>query len=328
MENHYIGGAFAANDSEAFRLDSPSDTVWFLPKNDLNVSGFETGCDALAWLLKKAGHTTVYFPLHYCQETIDRMLLKAPEMQIERYTDIQEISSETATVVWNHFNGYCPVPEQLLHTKHFILEDCVQSLTTMQRIVGHAAVTSLRKWLEIDLAVVVSPFEQDSIGETSAYHRLKKEAEALKAEWKAGKISDESVFLSRFAAAESALIDTTIYGKDCAELYRYDWQKIIERRQENARTLKMASNPSGITLLENSDLVVMISLGNRDELRSYLFQNGIFAPVHWLDSADLGKAKSLLSLPIDQRYTTADMKRLLTAIQHGAAASDLHTKND
>lgn len=325
----YIGGAFAANDSDAFKLTSPSDSAWFLPENDKSISGFETGADAIAWILKHVDEKTVYFPLHYCQETINRIALKAQENQILRYSHFSEIPSDPSVVIWNHFNGYHPVPADLLSSNHFIIEDCVQSLSAMKHMVGHAAVTSLRKWLELDLAVVVSPFEQTEITSPSDYHALKKDAERLKHKWKNDPESvEESAFLKKFATAEKLLENETIYSADLSELYHYDWQKIIERRAENARVLIQGSNPQWwISLIQQHELFVMISLENRDEFRKTLAENGIFAPIHWLDSADETKAKSLLSLPIDQRYNADDMKRIIRAIEHGLAASDLQSGN-
>ncbi len=326
---HYIGGAFAANDSDAFKLSSPSDSAWFLPENDKKIAGFETGADALAWILKHIDEKTVYFPLHYCQETLNRVAMKAQENQILRYSDLSEIPADSSVVVWNHFNGYHPVPSELTNSKHFIIEDCVQSLTAMKQMVGHAAVTSLRKWLELDLAIVVSPFEQTETTAPSDYHALKKDAERLKRKWKNDPDSvEEPAFLKKFATAEKLLENEIIYSCDPSELYHYDWQKILAHREENARFLIQGLSPIGIPILTQQELFVMITVPNRDELRKSLAQNGIFAPVHWLDSADEAKAKSLLSLPIDQRYNADDMKRIIRAIEHGLAASGLHSAND
>jgi len=325
----YIGGAFATNDSDPFKLASPSDKAWFLPENKGNISGFETGADSLAWILKHVDEKTVYFPLHYCQETINRIALKAQENQILRYADLSEIPSDSSVVIWNHFNGHHPVPSELVNSNHFIIEDCVQSLKAMKQMVGHAAVTSLRKWLESDLAVVVSPFEQGEITAPSDYHALKKDAERLKHKWKTNPESvEENAFLKKFASAEKLLENETIYSSNLSELYHYDWERIVERRTENARTLIHGLTSLGIRILTQQDLFVMIFVQNRDELRRILAKNGIFAPVHWLDSADETKAKSLLSLPIDQRYTADDMKRIIRAIEHGLAASVLHSGND
>jgi hypothetical protein len=55
----------------------------------------------------------------------------------------------------------------------------------------------------------------------------------------------------------------------------------------------------------------MIQIDNRDSIRKYLALKGIFAPIHWLDSQDETLRKSLLSLPIDQRYSDDDMQRIL-----------------
>ena len=59
----------------------------------------------------------------------------------------------------------------------------------------------------------------------------------------------------------------------------------------------------------------------RDSLQQYLFDQEIYPPVHWPEWNGYGAplARTLLSLPIDQRYTGDDMHRVLGAIQKFAA---------
>ena len=337
-DKKYIGGAFAADDSKSFRVDHPSDFF----ESETNSIGFETGADAIAWVLSmelKTNNYPVYFPLHYCEETIDRILLKTPELaKVERYSNLPEIKAN-AIVIWNHFNGYIPVPKELLNEKYIVLEDCVQSLEAIHNLVGKAGFTSLRKWLELDIAVVIGPYEHESQAtEESEYYQLKKEAEQLKSDWKNGAsthfdsaqhepldnlILDEKGFLDKFADAEKALQTSEISFHGLDEIHRYDWNKILEQRRVNAKILIDYLVSKNVEFVEKSELFVMIKSEKRDEIRKHLAQNGIFCPVHWLDSADKTLAKTLLSLPIDQRYNSDDMQRIVSALENGFKISGL-----
>ena|SRR6218665_3057326 len=324
----YIGGAFAKEDSVGFRISKSEFNFFEAAKT--NIIGFETGADALAWLLLmelKTSSYPVYFPKHYCEETLERIWLKVPGLKknTHRYASIDEIQDFQAIIIWNHFNGYHPVPKELLNEKHIVLEDCVQSLEALHNQVGKASFTSLRKWMELDIALVIGPYEHESkTAEQSLYYRTKKEAEALKREWKLNKTHlEEKVFLDKFAEAEKALQTSEISFHDAVEINHYDWNKLLEQRRENAKILIDFLTSRQIKMVETTELFVMVQLENRDEIRKHLAQTGIFAPIHWLDSADESLAKTLLSLPIDQRYNSDDMQRIVTALENGFNISGL-----
>lgn len=310
----YIGGAFARDDSKSFRLPSSQNPSFF--HSQLRVTGFETGADALAWLILKEleiNELQVFFPLHYCEDTIQRIELKT-NCTVLRYKDRQAISSQKSIVIWNHFNGYQPLPEWLSTSEHIIFEDGVQSLLALNKQVGKASFTSLRKWLELDLAVVFSPYSSEEIiVEPSTYFTLKKDGERLKRKWKDGILKEES-YLDTFAAAEKSLYTPTISFQSTDELNQYNWEAIYEKRRENSQILIDFLQSEKIQLIGSSELFIMIQIKNRDKVRSYLAQRGIFAPIHWLDSADNELAQNLLSLPIDQRYDAEDMQHIVNTL--------------
>lgn len=320
----YIGGAFAKDDSSSFLLPKNESNFF---QTELNTIGFETGADALSWLLlmeMKAHDYPVYFPTHYCEETLDRIRLKVPNLKVNRYTSIGDISTDSAIIIWNHFNGYTPVPTEILNGKHIVLEDCVQSLEAIHRQVGKASFTSLRKWLELDLALVFGSYEHESRNVSrSQYYQTKKEAEELKRQWKTGSLINEKVFLDRFAEAENAMQTSEISFHQTQEITTYDWIKLLEQRRKNAQILIDFLVSKQIEMVEKSELFVMIRIEKRDEIRKQLAQDGVFAPVHWLDSTDKSLAKTLLSLPIDQRYNSEDMQRIISALENGFKVSGL-----
>lgn len=56
--------------------------------------------------------------------------------------------------------------------------------------------------------------------------------------------------------------------------------------------------------------------GDRDALRKYLIDNGIYCPIHWPEvmGATIGVRENELSLICDQRYSEGDMQAIVDAI--------------
>lgn len=309
----YIGGNFSSTDSSRFYTEDDA----FFPDNinKLFLSKFETGADALAFLLVNLSpkYSKVYFPKHYCFETIERVKLKASSYEFCIY-NIEDLDSiNDAVIVWNHFNGYQEIPEILIQNKTIkVLEDCVQSIQSIKKLKGFANFTSLRKWSEIDCALVYSPFQNTNDFSNSNYLQFKKKAMDLKTEWqKNGTDELETAFLNLFFEAETSLTTQDIFSTNENHYKRLNWKEICTSREANAQVLISGLKKLNIETLASSDLFVMIQIDNRDSIRKYLATKGIFAPIHWLDSQDETLRKSLLSLPIDQRYSEKDMQRIL-----------------
>jgi len=107
----------------------------------------------------------------------------------------------------------------------------------------------------------------------------------------------------------------------------FDFRAIAEHRRANAEFLISGLEELNIEpILNFSDnasvpLFVPIRIENRNSMRSELFQNNVFCPVHWPVPAcyDLERGKEMadkeLSLIIDQRYSTDDMKIILSILK-------------
>lgn len=324
--SNYIGGNFSSTDSSRFYTEDDA----FFPDNlnNLFLSKFETGADALAFLLinLSPNFSKVYFPKHYCFETIERVKLKASlyEFCFYSYEDLDSLND--AVIIWNHFNGYQEIPETLIKNKTIkVLEDCVQSIQSIEKIKGFATFTSLRKWSEIDCALVYSPFQNSNEFSNSNYLHLKKKAMDLKTEWqKNGTDKLENEFLNLFAEAENNLPNQTIFSINESPFRTVNWKEICEIREANAQVLISGLKNLNIETLASSELFVMIQIDNRDSIRKYLASKGIFAPIHWLDSHDETLRNSLLSLPIDQRCSHDDMQRILFELNNAIENTDLH----
>jgi hypothetical protein len=137
----------------------------------------------------------------------------------------------------------------------------------------------------------------------------------MKREWLNGAQLDENLIRETHLIAESSSRSNVIYFQDITLAHKYDWNKILVRRKENASLLRHLIANLQLHILESSELFVMIELKNRDYVREKLRLSQIFAPVHWINSLDAHKSKSILSLPIDQRYSTTDMTRIADTIK-------------
>lgn len=313
----YIGGFFAEDDSVEFLTNKVASNQ--IPWDEKNCIGFETGSDAIAWFVKNErdkDDVCVYFPIHYCEDTIERVVIKIPQIQVCRYKDIHDIKHNNCIVIWLHFNGHCPISEEFLEKDFIILEDCVQSIYSLQNRKGKASFTSLRKWLELDLALLIGDFTKTNhTAESSSYLALSKQSRHMKREWLNGAQLDENLIMKTHLSAEHSSRSNVIYFQDITLAHKYDWHKILVRRKENATILLNLLANFQVKTLENSELFVMIELKNRNYVREKLRLSQIFAPVHWINSLDAHKSKSILSLPIDQRYSTSDMNRIADTLK-------------
>jgi hypothetical protein len=322
----YIGGAFAAEDSKRFYAPA-GDWERYFPFSigALQRFDFETGTDALAACLKQLklkGDYPLFVPLHYCGETLSRLKVKCPHITIHRYAHLSDIPESPACILWNHFNGYATPPQTLFDCRHWlVIEDYVQAAFSLQQVKGSAAFTSLRKWAELDVAFLyMASLDISTDQSESEYFKAKKQAEKTKAIWKsAGDNATEQQFLQEFQQAEQALPTAALYQANRPELEKLKaiaWSNIIAQRQENAEVLLAGLSTLPLTVLENHALFCMLQVDNRDAIRQALAAKGIFSPVHWLDSSDAHLSRTLLSLPIDQRYTREDMQRILMILNN------------
>lgn len=329
MTERYIGGNFCIGDSPV--ASTMSQVISILPEsiNGMQISGFESGVDALSWLVRelqqKKGYSVIYFPLHYCQESIDRFRLKCETIEVYRYKSASELPKQKILVVWNHFNGYTKVPEQITDSAdYYLIEDCVQSLHSLLRCVGSACFTSLRKWGEMDLALLYAEFTAPQTDSHSDYRLAMEQARKVKKKYQeTGQAQLEDSYLHLFKEAEKALNNTGIAYRKADDRLHFNWQEILRKREENASILCKRLADISLSMKPESELFVIIHTERRDELKRALQERGIFAPIHWPDSLALSEAQTSLSLPIDQRYGEADMNRLAKEIEEALGSTVL-----
>jgi len=149
----------------------------------------------------------------------------------------------------------------------------------------------------------------------------------------------ETFYLAAFEAVEAYLdnhpADSGIPQMIHDMMTGLDWVEIGRRRRSNWRILKVLLEDKIEMIYSDlpNDVVPLgfvIRLANRDMVRCRLAEQRIFCPVHWQLPSDISPksfpeaaklSKTILTLPIDQRYDEHDMARiadtLIKIVQYG-----------
>lgn len=301
-------------------------------------------CDILA--VRPVSH--VYMPSYCCDSMIAPFLergirvsfypvifRKGLRVEADRNVDCDIFFS------MNYFGPALPEQEQLL--QHFrakgavIVEDLTHSLfsgSACHRCVDYA-VASLRKWVESPAGGIAVKFNgsflvkaEDAPPENALAIRM--DAMREKHDYLMGKPVDKASFLEKYALFNTSL-EQNYQGKDMDRftkgfLGNYDFSHMIEKRRENAARLwQQLQHLPGITLLvpPHRDacplfVPILVADGKRDALHQALVQQQIYCPRHWPvpEHAESNIYEQELSLICDQRYSCADMDRILFCIQN------------
>lgn len=151
----------------------------------------------------------------------------------------------------------------------------------------------------------------------------------LKAAYLQKEIHDKATYLTLYGQSNELLAeqyaDRRMSNKSLDVLKAWDASQMREIRCQNALVLyKGLENISGVNPLfpkEKMDcplfVPIMVEGNRRDALRQYLIEQEIYCPVHWPvpEGAQSQIYDRELSLVCDQRYSIADMERILTCIR-------------
>ena len=230
----------------------------------------------------------------------------------------------------------------------FLIEDCAQGSLIGQRspavgTLGDFLITSFRKYLPVpDGGLLVNragfPLprlcpRRSGFADRMFLGKLLRDF-FLERSRKSGGL--EKLYLRLFSEAEGELekpLRVEPMSLITFELVRrIDFDAANRRRRENFQFLLQAfgmnpklnglGKPLFTSLPRNvSPLAfpILVSDGRRDSVRADLAKQGVFCPVHWHLPTDVKAndfpashrlSKSILSIPIDQRYTVEDMERM------------------
>ena len=323
-----LGGAFSLLDTEPFISSSNSDYSLFFPNNlnGSNVIYFETGSDSLSYLIKEICKSNsiseIYFPMHYCQNTIERIKLKNSEINILKYECIDKlVVNKPAILLWNHFNKYQEINKSSISENLFLIEDFVHAPYDMKKSVSRHCFNSLRKVCNIDVSVCYSPSQNELIfSETTSYYLKRKEAELTK--YYCQKIGYnrllEDKFLLDISKSELLLFNNNVCLANELEVYKFkhvSHSRIYKTRLENYRFVKSKLNVLGyFEIIDGDYMYLMLNCKKRDILKKQLANKNIFTTCHWADSENEEKANNLISIYIDQRYSQNQLEYLTDQI--------------
>ncbi len=324
-----IGGAFSLLDTDQFILSSNSDFIDFFPQkiNNSNVIYFETGADSLAYIVKQicatnTDITEIYFPSHYCENTIHRLKIKVDGVKIVRYNSIDElVSNKPAILLWNHFNKYLEIKVELVPDNFILIEDFVHAPYDMKKSVSRHCFNSLRKVCNIDVSVCYSLNENLPLNtDITKYYFKRKEAELTKHYFQKLDFNEqlETKFLKNISESESLLESSTINLANKLEILKFKHARhsnIYKLRLDNYKAaIAKLSTKKTINFIDGEYMYLMIISSRRNELKKYLTQFNIYTTCHWIDSNNKEMAQSCISIYIDQRYDRDSLQFVIDKI--------------
>lgn len=310
---------------------------------------------ALRDVLHNRHINTVYVPSYSCismlQAFIDR------DMKIEFYNvgfesgrftyQLPEVGKGSLVLIMSYFGlNASDVHDKIikLHNKGaVVIEDVTHSLLRKDAfsLDSDYVVVSLRKWFAIPTGGWVGKkngsLAEKTLMDSNPAVKDKIAAMHEKYAYLTGSISTKDYFLEANATFENDLIhvDRMLKIDDLSLniLKNTDIKKVINQRRLNAKALlngladldgKICKIPK-IDLTSDVPLFVPIFLDTeqRDSLRTYLIDKGVYCPVHWPEVA--GAPSELkereLSLICDQRYSEADMHEIVDCIYSWAKSN-------
>lgn len=334
MVRNEIGGDFHLSEE---KQNSKALRTVFDYLNGFSAAYFDSGRSALRALLETCSARNILLPGYICESVRDcfddkcnvQYYAITDEIKIDWNDLLQKCQEGIDTVYLHYFNGYIGAEydfEALLELKKkygfIIIEDTTHSFFSAPRTVGDYCVCSLRKWFPIADGGVLyakSGIEAAALPENE-WADKKRSAMADKRAYLQGLSDDKQSFLSVFASTESALDEQKqicrLSEQSRRTLETIDCNTVIARRRQNFTYLQECMNCRVVAGngIDQIPLFFTLRHENRDALKRYFIQEGIYCPVHWplygelegMDSA-VRIYSTELSIPIDQRYGEKEM---------------------
>ncbi len=226
---------------------------------------------------------------------------------------------------------------EILHKRNaIIIEDISHSLLRKQPFSKRSdyLVASLRKWFAIPSGGWVGK-KNGLIGHKpyiDSNHAVEEKINGMheKYDYLVGRINSKENYLLTQAKFDNDLIHADrmlkIDDTSLGILGSIDVENVVLQRRNNVKILiNKLSDLNGVVLklpfcnlIEDTPLFLPIFMKteDRDSLRNYLVNKGIYCTVHWPEimGAPIGIRKNELSIICDQRYSEKDMSTIADAI--------------
>lgn len=220
------------------------------------------------------------------------------------------------------------------------IEDCTQNLySSFNRVDADYFVGSIRKWCGVpDGGFAVckeGQFENKPQNVDKELEKAKVEASLLKYKCLFKGQGEKQTFLNRYREAEDILNKQDKYysisNVSTIIQSNLDTESLVNKRRENFKVIVDCLEKierRGVRLIFNKlnenevPLYCPILCEERKAVQSFLTQNNIYAPVIWhkaecspvVDEDADYVYDHILCIPVDQRYDSDDMKRIITVL--------------
>ena len=339
---------------------SPAGEISWLPSTEdscFTFSGRNAIDLVLRDILKEHVVKKVYAPSYCCvsmlQAFFDRGLTVGfYEVGIENGRFIYEMpktDSNTIVLIMSYFGLRVDEAHEVIQKMHengaIVIEDVTHSLLSGKPFSEYSdyLVASLRKWFAVPTGGWAGK-RQGLIADKptmDSNHAVEEKVAAMyeKYDYLTGKIESKEKFLLANAKFDNDLIhvDRMLRMDDTSLgiLKKTDVNNTVKSRRENVKVLLngLKDMTDVLTVPEvNLDidtplfLPIFMKTENRDKLRRYLIEKGIYCPIHWPEvmGASVGIRANELSLICDQRYSEGDMQAIIEAVH---ACFKTHAEN-
>lgn len=292
----------------------------------------------------RGGYSKIFLPDYLCESVLDAV--NRLDFDIYFYNLDHDLTfnqqslagmldSSSILLIINYFGGIdCSVPVKFLKeavSSLMVIQDNVQAFFEMNKITeADYSFTSFRKTFPVPDGAWVKSLSAglNTATQTNTFAAYKIAGGILKNVIGSGGDHDE-VYLNLLKQGEDKINDN--YSAAASGLSLNLMNNIIQqeaalaRRQNAEYILKGLANLNITPIVnfteEQIPLFIPVRLKKRNEIRSAFFNQNIFCPVHWPVPEGLSLTRGLelsgseLSIVIDQRYTPADMERILTTLQ-------------
>lgn len=267
-----------------------------------------------------------------------------PVHMAENFTIELDIPEDCAVLLWcNYFGFEAGYPAEKIAAFRrrggIVIEDITHSLLSDLQYHPESdyLVASLRKWGAVISGGFCSKTEGKFVRKPVQYPdelflNKKKEAMGLKEEYlRAVDPKKKERFLQLFVETnytlEKCYSDLAIDEESKVWVENWDVEKIRSVRRSNAEILyqglKNCRFMTPLFQMEDMDCPLFVPAyvepEHRDSLRKVLSGSEVYCPVHWRRPKQLECSSNLydgeLSLVCDQRYSEADMQRLIAVLQ-------------
>lgn len=337
-----IGSYFWLDGTEECRSQGTPEWLPKVSDQCFTFSGRNAIDLAVRDILSERDVKRVFVPSYSCVSMLQAFLDRGIRVEFYRvgfedglFTyELPDADRNSAVLIMSYFGLSAKNAHEAVSALHakgaVIIEDITHSLFLREAYSEHSdyLVASLRKWFAAPAGgflgkrsgMLSEKPDQDGDQAVSA------KTAAMREKWDYlnGKTDSKEHFLLEQAKFENDLIHVDrLLQIDTLSLRiteGTDAESLAAKRRENAEVLlgELRDLDGSILSLPKTDLTkdvplflpVFLKTQDRDALRAYLIEKGIYCPVHWPEvmGAGPGIRDQELSLVVDQRYSKEDMR--------------------